>query len=235
MLTTTLTLIGTVHRDSLGEERLGALLDRLAPDVVTLEMSPVSLGYRQQHGRLLLQRLERILDRLAVDPVDHERLAGHPTIVDIRSLLGLPFEYRGAAAYAARRGCPLILVDNGDIARHKLRQIEVELITLRNLRTLTSLPAVHAGDDLESYVAAQTLLAADAPLSLRRAYLEGRRGTEGIGPRDRAMAAAIREQLVKRPRHLVHIGGWVHLIDDPDGATLFSLLADQTPERCLLA
>jgi hypothetical protein len=49
------------------------------------------------------------------------------------------------------------------------------------------------------------------------------------------MAAAIRTGLRQRPGvRLAHIGGWVHLVDDPQGETLYSLIRDFQPERILL-
>lgn len=232
-----ITLIGTIHRDPRGAERLATLLAELGPDCLTLEMSPASLRYRQQHGRLLLQRLERIVGRLdAARAADAPPIDSHPAVADIRELLDLPFEYRAAADYAAAHGRSLVLVDDSAISEHKLRLVETELINLRNLRTLTSLTPLSAHNGEESYASARALLAADAPATLCRSYLDRRRGAEGIGERDRLMAAALTEQLRRfTPRHLVHIGGWVHLIADPAGETLFSRLSAFAPDRRLLA
>jgi hypothetical protein len=75
----------------------------------------------------------------------------------------------------------------------------------------------------------------DSGEAMRQAFLEGRRGDEGIGPRDRWMAAQIRRLLAARcGGHLVHVGGWVHLVEDARGETLYSLLADLAPQRLLL-
>jgi hypothetical protein len=68
----------------------------------------------------------------------------------------------------------------------------------------------------------------------RSAFLQGCRGEEGIGPRDRHLAAKIRALVQSQPGQLVHIGGWVHLLDDPSGETLYSLLGDLQPRRLLL-
>ena len=46
-----LILIGTVHGDPQGLGRAGKLLLHLRPDLVTVEISPFSLGYRLKHGR----------------------------------------------------------------------------------------------------------------------------------------------------------------------------------------
>lgn len=229
-----LILIGTVHRDCTGEERLRAILERFAPACVTLELSPTSLLYRQRHGALLRRRLERILRRLAgADPDAMSRIASHPVVGDIRRLLELPFEYRAAAAYGAAQGVVPELIDLPQVAEQKLRRIQEELITLRNLRTLLALPAPPRLP--ESYADAVVLVERATSPTLRRAFLLGRRGDEGIGPRDRQMAEALRRCCQKFvDGTVVHIGGWVHLVDDPDGQTLYSRLADLQPQRLLL-
>lgn len=230
-----LTLVGTVHRDPQGAERLLTLLRRLRPNLVTLEMSEKAFAYRQGEARRLLLRLERILERLAGElQVESARLQAHPAVDGIRTLLALPFEYQAAAAYAAEAAA-LHLIDLSDVSAAKLRRVESDLITYRNLRILVTLPPRAEKSDYEGYGRAHAMLTLDPGEAARQAFLEGRRGTEGIGPRDRWMAGQIRRLLAARPgAHLVHVGGWVHLVEDARGETLFSLLADLEPRRVLL-
>jgi hypothetical protein len=199
-------------------------------------MSEKAFAYRQSEARRLLLRLDRIVARLAGEAeVEPEKLQAHPAVADIRTLLALPFEYRAAAAYAAEVGIDLHLIDRSDVSAAKLMRVETELITYRNLRTLVALPAGAEKSDFEGYGRACALLVRDPGAAVRQAFLEGRRGEEGIGPRDRWMAKQIRQLLADRPGgHLVHVGGWVHLVEDARGETLFSLLADLKPQRLLL-
>lgn len=229
-----LILIGTVHQDCAGEGRLLSVLEQIEPSVVTLELSPTSLHYRQQHGALLRRRLERIVMRLAAGSSEElERIMLHPAIQDIHRLLEIPFEHRAAEAYTRPRGVPLELIDLPQVAEQKVRRIQDELITLHNLRMLLGVPMPALRK--EDYSEAVALIERETSPSFRRAFLLGRRGEEGIGPRDRSMAEVIRKCCRERSdRPLVHIGGWVHLIDDPDGETLYSLLADLQPLRMLL-
>lgn len=231
-----LTLVGTVHRDAQGEERLCHLLEKVQPGVITLEMSDASLHYRRDKGELQLRKLGQILERIAVErAVDVAQLEAHPTVDQIRKLLGLPYEYRAASNYARRNNVPLALIDRPDVAVRKLEKIERELITLRNLKTLTSLPTAPETELREDYGVARALLDGQTPESTRQAFLAGKRGIEGIGLRDLHMAMEIRRRLVASPaRHLLHIGGWVHLVEDVAGDTLFSRLADLLPQRLLL-
>lgn len=191
-----LTLLGTVHRDSQGKNRLTHLLEELRPNLITLEMSPYGYEYRTLRTRPLIARLERILDRLA-DEFDQPRdtFASHPAIVDIRELLELPFEYRAAEAYARTHGATLKLVDLSEVSVAKLRRVETGLISYRNLRVLVQRASEATLINNESYTTARQLLADTATVSLRRSFLAGKRGKEGIGPRDAAMAKEIERQL----------------------------------------
>jgi hypothetical protein len=231
-----LTLIGTVHRDPRGYERLSALLETLRPGRLTLEMSPAALLYRRSRADLLSKRLETILNDLAAElGRSRSDLEEHPTVAGIRTLLDLPFEYRAAVDFADRSGASLALIDDSAISTDKLKKVESELITYCNLRVLVALPSTVSDHGNEGYHTAKQMIfdPFDPPVNL--AYLQGRRGREGIGDRDRAMAEEIRRQLEGGARgHLAHIGGWVHLMEDPRGETLFSRLNDLQPRRLLL-
>lgn len=231
-----LTLIGTVHRDRHGESKLRRLLNELRPGEITLEMSPAALSYRQHHARAQLLRLERILDRLAAElGRDRQALQAHPSVADIWALLAPPFEYRSAAAYAEAAGIPLSLVDLSEVSAAKLKKVESDLITYRNLKVLVGLPAESETTAEEGYAVARSMVLGNAGRAVRRSFLEKRRGREGVGPRDAWMAEEIRRRLNAHPqRRLAHIGGWVHLVEDDGGETLYSRLQDLAPRRLLL-
>jgi len=230
------TLIGTVHRDPRGAERLLAALRRLQPDCITLEMSAKAFAYRQVEARRQLLRLEGILTRLSAElerPV--AELLSHPAIADIRTLLDFPFEYRAAKEYAAEVAVPLHLIDLSDVSAAKLKRVESSLITYRNLRVLVRLHPAAEKNGFEGYELARAMIVRDPGSAVRQAYLERRRGDEGIGPRDRWMAEQIGSLLADGGiGRLVHIGGWVHMIEDERRETLFSLLARFDPVRELL-
>ncbi len=231
-----LTLIGTVHRDPGGEIKLLALLEALRPARITLELSPYALDFRRRRSRTLLRYLDRILEQLALrDGVDPALLAAHPAVADIRELLTPPFEYRAAAAFAGHSGISLSLIDQSEISARKLKRVETELITYRNLSALLSLPPAEASPREEGYAPARSMIRPGAPAEIRRAFLARRRGVEGIGERDGLMAAEIRRLLEETAGGgLVHVGGWTHLVEDPEGETLFSRLRDLEPRRLLL-
>lgn len=228
-----ITLIGTVHHDPRSAAPLAKLLAQLKPKRLTVEISPSVVAYRQTHGVLLLRKLEMILERLAGPSVPLASLTDHPAIVAIRGLLSPPFEFSVACAYARKKGIEVQAIDQADSSLAKLRPIEERLISLQHLKKLVSSPGTAPPDNAHRYALARQLLTTpDA--RMRSAFLQGCRGEEGIGPRDRHLAEKIRLLAQEQRGHLVHIGGWVHLLDDPSGETLYSLLSDLQPRRLLL-
>lgn len=227
-----ITLVGTVHR-SVNQAALLALLENLSPDIITLEMSPWAVHWRLSEAPCRLRRLEGILNRLAqVGRLERMELDRHPEVRGIRSLLAFPDEFRAAAAWSAPRGIPLRLIDLSAISIRKLKRVEQELVTFRNVRTLLSLPRQEAGG--ERYGAARRFVEGSPGREVTQAFLARRRGEEGIGVRDRWMARAIGRRVRGNPTvHLVHLGGWVHLVEDEAGETLFSRLKELQPRRIL--
>ena len=228
-----MTLIGTVHHDPRSAASLAALLAELQPDCLTVEISPDVVLYRQTHGVLLLRKLGMILERLAGAPALALSPAEHPDIKTIRTILGMPYEFSVACTYARQGGIKVQAIDQSDSSLAKLRPVEERLISLRHLKKIISSPKAAPPDNTHRFELARQLIASPAA-QLRSAFLQGCRGEEGIGPRDRHLAEKIRTLARSQAGHLVHIGGWVHLLDDPAGETLYSLLADLRPRRILL-
>jgi hypothetical protein len=125
-----LILIGTVHGDPRGLARAGKLLDRLRPDLVTVEISPFSLGYRLKHGRRWQRRL---LAALAELPAGAE---SHLAIQRLAAQVALPFEVRAAGDYSRRVNVPWRPLDLGFLSRRHLPRYETELLSPANLQTL---------------------------------------------------------------------------------------------------
>ena len=198
-----------------------------------MEIAPSVVAYRQTHGVLLLRKLEMIVDRLAGPSAPPSVLGAHPAIVALRNLLGLPYEFAVASTYARKRGIEVLAIDQAESSLSKLRQVEERLISLQHLKRITASPGEAPPDNARRYELARQLLESRDARE-RGAFLHGCRGEEGIGPRDRQLAARIRCLAQEQPGHLVHIGGWVHLLDDPGHETLYSLLGDLHPRRLLL-
>jgi hypothetical protein len=216
-----LILIGTVHGDPQGRARAGKLLLHLRADLVTVEVSPFSLGYRLKHGRSWQRQLAAALAEL---PAGAER---HLAIQRLAAQVALPFEVRAAGDYSRMVNVPWRPLDLGFLSRRYLPRYATELLSPANLEALLAT----ADGDLEDFVAGQFHRA-------RQAWAGGPRrrifpGVPETVRRERFLARRLRG-LVCRYRRVVHLGGWEHLVAWEDSPGLWSGLADLKPRRMLL-
>jgi hypothetical protein len=217
-----LILIGTVHGDPRGYERGWKWLDRLRPDLVTVEVSPFSLWYRRRHGaswqRLLAESL------LSLPP----GAAAHPAIRRVAAQVAPPFEAVLARDWSRRHGAPWRPVDLGELSRRHLPAYARELLTPDNLWALLASEA--PGGSLEEFAAKEYRRARLACQGPRRRLLPL---SAGAWRRERLLARRLR-RLAGRGRRLVHLGGWEHLAPWEDGGSLWHGVADLNPLRLLL-
>lgn len=127
----------------------------------------------------------------------------------------IPYEFRAASDWGKEASVPVLPVDLCPFAKKLLRQAQAFL--------RTPSPALV---DFQAHLRLAKRCWEDP--SLARLY------SRGLHPkRERAMAKRIRELLYRHPdRKLLHLGGWVHLLDAP--GTLYSLLSDLSPRRILM-
>jgi hypothetical protein len=216
-----LTLIGTVHGDPRGQARAGELLPYLRPDVVTVEISPFSLRYRRQHEVRWQRQLANALARLP------EGAAQHLAIRCLAAQVALPFEVRAVQDYCRRASLPWRPVDLGFLSRRHLPRYGPELLSPANLQALLAT----ADGSLEELVAAEFRRARQALARAPRRPLSPS-GSE-TWRRERCLARKLRG-LTLRYRHVVHLGGWEHLVAWRDSPGLWGALADLEPVRMLL-
>jgi len=221
MANSRLILIGTVHADPRGYARAWDLLRHLRPDLVTVEISPFSLRYRQRHGARWQRQLSLALAQLPAGA------GGHLAIQRLAAQVALPFEVRAARDYSRGVGIPWRPLDLGDPARRHLPRYGPELLSPANLATLLTTP----DGSLDEYVAAEfrrgrlalahssrRLWCADSSETLRR---------------ERLLARRLRK-LACRYARVAHLGGWEHLVGGPDSPGLWHDLQDLHPRRVLL-
>jgi hypothetical protein len=216
-----LILIGTVHGDPRGQVRAEKLLQHLRPDLVTVEISPFSLGYRLKHGRGWQRQLAAALAAL---PAGAER---HLAIQRLAAQVALPFEVRAAGEYGQRCNVPWRPLDLGFLSRRHLPRYATELLTPANLRALLAT----ADNDLEDFVAGEFRRARQAWAGAPRRRIFP--GLPETVQRERFLARRLR-RLVPRHRRVVHLGGWEHLVAWEDSPGLWPDLADIKPRRVLL-
>jgi hypothetical protein len=216
-----LILIGTVHGDPQGQARAGKLLLHLRPDLVTVEISPYSLGYRLKHGRGWQRQLTAALAEL---PAGAER---HLAIQRLAAQVALPFEVRAAGEYSRRLNVPWRPLDLGFLSRRHLPRYATELLSPANLEALLAT----ADGDLEDFVAREFRRARQALAGAprRRLFPDAPETVR----RERFLTRRLR-RLAALHRRMVHLGGWEHLVPWEDSPGLWGDLADLKPRRVLL-
>jgi hypothetical protein len=216
-----LILIGTVHGDPRGQARAGKLLHHLRPDLVTVEISPFSLGYRLRHEGHWQRQLAAALAEL---PAGAER---HLAIQRLAAQVALPFEVRAAREYSRRLNVPWRPLDLGFLSRRHLPRYATELLTAANLEALLAT----ADGELTDFVAMEFRRARQAWAGAPRRRIFP--ALPETVRRERFLARRLRH-LVSRHHRVVHLGGWEHLAAWEDSPGLWPDLADLQPGRVLL-
>lgn len=218
--TTNLLLIGTVHGDPQGYDRVWKLLQVLRPDLIAVEISPFSVRYRQRRERDWLKQLSKALAGLP------EKARGHLALQRLAAQVRLPFEARTARDWSRAYDTPWRALDLGELSRRHLPHYARELLTRENLESLLTTP----NGSLEDWVAGEYRRA-------RRAWEHGP-GRLAIfdsqNPLHRERFLARRLNRLAAKGRVVHLGGWEHLVPGRDGQGLIDWLAGFKPSRILL-
>ncbi len=225
-------LIGTVHRDPEGCDKLLSVLRDEEPDYLTLEMSPYAIRYRSKKRLTLRKRLYDLLQDLTreVPGTAHEELLSHPAIRNVFAVVDFPYEYLAVSSFSRSRHVPFQCIDKSGHSRKKLARLEKDLVTSENLRALIHLNPREVCQEVN-----REYILASIGFSCHQKAAEPRRNPREPMTRDRHMASRIRALLHSTGlRKLVHVGGWEHLVDDGKRETLFTLLSDLRPRRLLL-
>jgi hypothetical protein len=221
MINDSLILIGTVHGDPRGLARAGKLLNYLRPELVTVEISPFSLRYRERHGARWQRQLAEALAGLPAGA------ALHLAIRRLTAQVVLPFEVRAARDYSRSCGVPWRPLDLGFLSRRHLPRYGSELLSPANLRALLTT----ADGELKDFVDRQFRRARQALAEAPRRPISP--GASETLRRERCLARRLRG-LALRYRRVVHLGGWEHLVAWQDSPGLWGELADLNPQRMLL-
>jgi hypothetical protein len=219
------TMIGVVHRDPDGEERLYRALTALQPELLTLEVSPYAVEYRREHGAALLAKL---------DVITPAGKSGHGEIQAVRETLRIPFEVRAAERYAGERAVRVELVDDSALSRELLAEVEAELLTPENLRALTERPDFSLRRTVDSFYRRVRRLRDDEPVPPARLGFSAER-LALLELRDEQMEATIRRLRTETSAaRWVHVGGVFHLLRVRGLRLLWERLADDGVARAFL-
>jgi hypothetical protein len=147
-------------------------------------------------------------------------------VLEIFLALREPYEWRAAKNYADRHGIALMDIDLSCYSEDKLSHL-IELISLENLRALLHLHSVDLLRQVDAQYARAKFLFAHPPSSWPV--------MEEATRREAYMADKIRGFARQRNKEkALHIGGWEHLIELPEGKSLFGLVRDLQPKRIIL-
>jgi pheromone shutdown protein TraB len=223
-----LIMVGTVHRDPKGFGKLLRILEREAPDFITVEISPYALEFREKqasHFRAILRENLQKIQR--EEGESYRRFLSHGEIQGIFLLLKVPFEWKAAKEYARRSRIGLKAIDLSTYSEEKLARIS-ELIQIENLRALlqSSSPAIID----------QVIFQNRRAQNLWNQPLASGSPQEEIQERERHMAGEICRVMAEgNKRKILHVGGWEHLLPASQGKSLFTRLENLNPRRLLLS
>jgi hypothetical protein len=227
-----LILVGAVHRDPEGYLRLQALLDSVRPQIITVEISPWAVFFRKKYASFLLADFHRNLLRAARQSSHIQSLMEIGVLEEIQAQIELPFEYRTSVDYGKPLGVPVLPVDVSACSRIKTVHFR-HLISTANLSTLLKLEPYSLKEKVrQEYSRAAALWKkpgydplAGCPPDIRQEW----------DLREAFMARRIRRAFksleAKGGGIVFHVGGWMHLIE----GRLYSLLSEFNPKRRLLA
>jgi hypothetical protein len=186
-------MIGVIHRDERNPEVLPSCIDRIRPDVITVEISQYSIDFRRLTGNMYREKLKGVCTE--PDPQYDRRIA------DLTSFIDMPSEYAIADAYCRQHNIHLYPVDMDLFSRLKLGKVN-ELTDRKNIM---------AG------------LAPDAARGKSEKILANLYFDKGVAAFNYDEEMAMRDNFIchriaiLRKRYkggrLLHIAGWQHLRD----------------------
>ena len=228
-----LILIGTVHRDPRGAEKLRKILTKARPMTVAVEVSPYGIFYRRRNGRRLLRRLMRTVKPLSEDLQVFWQ--GWGQIHAIRTQIQLPFEYRISLNYCRDTGATLSCVDSSTWSKRWIDSHWDHLLSRENLEALLAeSPKDQKQEVSRDYkMAALLLRSQEEPL----VPVFAKTWSANLHWQQReADLARLLEGLYDRvdTGRLAYVGGWQHLLGPNAGGTLYERLVHLQPRRVLL-
>ena len=180
--------------------------------MVSVEISPYGRFFRGRKSATLRATLRENLREIQREEGRPWRdILSHSAIQGVFLLLKEPYEWQAATAYASEAGS-------------ELRDID---LSRENLRALLRLSVPSLSKQVEDHYRRAGFLFSHPP----SVWLKSRE-SEG---RELIMAQRIRRLFLQAEgKKLAHIGGWEHLLELPEGLTLYNLLKDLRPRRLLL-
>jgi hypothetical protein len=122
-------ILGVIHRDKEGPQLLREWMERINPDVVTLEFSNYGLTFRKERGAELKMGIDKVLEALRDDNVPYKKEAPSALF----SYVDMPYEYEVVLKYCNERNIPLYLIDMDVFSYLKLQKVD-DLLSEENIK-----------------------------------------------------------------------------------------------------
>lgn len=192
-------ILGIIHRDEAGDKLLEDWLEKIRPQVITLELSNYGLNFREKNSCYYRQRLDSIMKQIT----EQGRTYNTKIVAGIYRYLEVPYEFKKASQYIRINGGSLYLVDMDIFSMYKLNEID-NFINIDNIAVLVN----DEGDRDE----------ASSEYVFARLYFEkgikSKPYTEEMRIRDMFMSERIALLMRCYPEQkFLHICGWQHLQD----------------------
>ncbi len=228
-------LVGIVHIDKKGRERLEDTLNSVSPDALAIEYSKRTEDY----SRKIAEELENTINKL-------KRAGLSKSIMDffIASCGKELFEVNVPQEYSVANNIPLYLIDDPSLAdtnadvlirsfRDKISKIIKNKDKLNQTFIIPTLEKEIVSIDAEYHFAIDALGGAISDRAIDE-FLNPLR-EHFIGKRDEYMEKRIRKILAeKQYERFTCVLGYAHLLDDPRKETLYSRIKDMHLERKLI-
>jgi hypothetical protein len=191
-------ILGVIHRDKDNCRIIGDWLNKINPQVITLEFSRYGLMFRKEKGPLYRKKLESILAQMKQDGETYSEEA----LSFLHAYIDPPSEYEAASLYCNENGASLHLVDMNRFSYIKLKDMD-ELFNDKNIRNVISVQ----GDNTTSRERIMAGLFFNSGIQTAP-Y------TEEMLIRDRYMGRRLSALFQEhRGKGITHITGWQHLRD----------------------
>jgi hypothetical protein len=218
-------LVGVVHGDPEGYDKLIKFFHRVRPRIISVEISEYSWRYRRSQKAQWQKRFQH--SRQSLPPQQRHHLALHKLAAQI----ALPFEARTAEDFAQQHGVSWQAVDINGIAREHLPRYGEELLSPDNLRNLVLTQDGAWGEYIrQEYRRARRVLQTGRGSGM---VMTTGAVSPQAGMREKVLAHRV-AQLAKQWLRVVHVGGWEHLIRSGPRKTMADFLSVWRPQRVLL-
>lgn len=211
-------LVGTNHSDLNGKRRLELLLDHLLPDVLCVEGNEATPAIRKIYA-----------ERLA------EACSSQPALARYLRHRTESYEVSVCRDYAKNKSIPLFYLDP-PYTEHNLTQINDIIKKCASKEVSLPVPTEEQHQIMVEFFYSlidMCFVIGETPPHIRD-WLLSPLPNETTGERDDYFEKIIRP-LAMPEKRVVCVMGAAHLIDDPEGRTLYERIKDLSPKRTIVA